>query len=173
REFTMRNQVEQAIRGDADPEPVPIDSEREREVRQFADDTVRRRTQTHELSKIRAKLRASARGHIADAAAQLGGRRPNEYIPNSDYDSFCKGARRAINELDQEQRIGEFEHHAAVVSEPKVYGPDSPFSYYRDLSSVAVARLGPEAAADPLARMSSGDVDQSPAAAQSRLDKHC
>jgi hypothetical protein len=95
------------------------------ELREFSRAVTKRRVQTHQIGSIRRKLRLSAEGHVARAAAQLNGR-VDEHIPDSDYASFRKAVNAAIVDLDQAERLGELEHHAAVVNEPGPYGPDSP-----------------------------------------------
>jgi hypothetical protein len=153
-----------AIRGDADePEQVPY--ERERELREFASATVKRRVRTHEIGSIRAKLRASAAGHLSQAAAQLGGRRADERLPDSDWASFRKAVNSAIGELDQIDRLGDFEH-VAVVSEQSPYDAGSPHSWVRDVlahSDETRTWLSPR---------SDGESDMSVAAVAERLRRH-
>jgi hypothetical protein len=153
-----------AIRGAVD-EPLPIDDERERELREFSRATVKKRVQRHELGSIRRKLRASAAGHVSQAAAQVAGRE-GERISDSDYNSFRKAVAAAIVELDQEERLAEFEHHAAVVSEPSPYAPDSPNSYYADIASSTAARLAAPEVLGVLAARTSSDVDMSASAVE-------
>jgi hypothetical protein len=122
---------------------------------------VRRRTQTHEVGSVRAKLRSSALGHLSTASAQLGGRSPSQRIPDSDYESFRKAVNAATRELEQEQLLSTFEH-VSVQSEPNVYGPHSEHSWFRDIA----------------ATLSQGDVfatrtaEMAPAAVEARLAKH-
>jgi hypothetical protein len=156
-----------AIRYNDDDLP-PVDVKRETELRRFASDTILRRAQTADIAPIRRKLRSSARGHLEQAAAQVRGRE-NERLSDSDFASFRKGVDRAIIELDQEARLADFEHHAAVVNEPGPYRADSPNSYYADLAAAASARL---AVPDVLGARISSDVDMSAAAVQERLRRH-
>jgi hypothetical protein len=157
-----------AIRGGVD-EPEPLPDERERELREVGAAARKRRTRTGQIGAIRAKLRASAGGHVAQAAAQVRGRE-NERIPDSDYESFRKSVDRAITELDQERALAEHEHHAAVVHEPGPYGPESAASYFCDLAASTAARLAP--AAPALLGARSSDVDMSSAAVEERLRRH-
>jgi hypothetical protein len=76
---------------------------------------------------------------------------------------------RAIIELDQEERLAEFEHHAAVVAEPPVYGPDSEHSWFRALAASTAARIE---VPDPLGARTSGDVDMIREAVAERLRRH-
>jgi hypothetical protein len=150
-----------AVRGSAaNDDPVPIGYERERELRQAASAVARRRVQKHELASIRAKLRDSAAGHVSTAAGQLNGR-VSERIPDSDWASFRKAVNAAIVELDQADRLSALEG-VSVVSEPSVYGPDSPHSWFRDLA----------------ATLHQGDFltprteDMAPKVVEDRLDRH-
>jgi hypothetical protein len=124
-----------------DPEPPEFD---EYELRKVMRANGRRRARTRDIGAIRARLQSSADGHVALAAAQVAGRRPDERISDSDYKSFRRSVERAIHELDQEERLAEFEHHATVLHEPGPYAPDSPNSYYADLARAATARLAPD-----------------------------
>jgi hypothetical protein len=63
-----------AILTPANDDPLPFSDEREAELRQFGAAARKRRTRRHEIGAIRAKLRASAAGHVAQAAAQVSGR---------------------------------------------------------------------------------------------------
>jgi hypothetical protein len=167
----MRSQTEaRALQTPANDPPVDISIERETELREFGKATVKRRGRSGEVRSIRAKLRASAAGHIAEAAAQVRGRE-NEHIGDSDYETFTRATRRAITELDQEERLAEFEHVAAVVNEPGPYAPNSPNSYYADLAATASARLAAPEVLPDLTRRSS-DVDMSREAVEERLRRH-
>jgi hypothetical protein len=67
----MRNpriETATAVRGAVDDEPVLIDSERERELREFGSTVGKRRARTREIGTVRRKLKASAFGHVARAA---------------------------------------------------------------------------------------------------------
>src|SRR5262249_40875024 len=103
-----------AVRGSAANDDLPpLSHEREKELRKFASDTIKRRTQAHNIAPIRAKLRASAAGHLEAAAGQVRGRE-RERISDSDYQSFRRSLERAIVELDQQERLADFEHVTAV-----------------------------------------------------------
>jgi hypothetical protein len=159
----MRNremETATAVRGAVD-EPLPISDEQERELREFGSATRKRRVRTHQIGSIRTKLKASAAGHVAQAAAQVSGRE-SEHISDSDYASFRKAVNAAIIEMDQEERLAEFEHHVAIVSEPPVYGPHSDHSWFRDLA----ATLSPE----PL--LEARTTEMRPEAVEERLRKH-
>jgi hypothetical protein len=156
-----------AIRGSIE-DPLPIDQERERELREFSRATVKKRAQRHEVGSVRAKLRASAEGHLAQAAAQIGGRPATERIPDSDYASFKRSVDRAVHELEQDQLLSTLEHHAAVIDEPGPYGPDSPNSYYADLAASTAARIE----VPDLLRARTSDVDMRHEAVQERLRRH-
>jgi hypothetical protein len=136
-------------------------TEREHTLRQLA-----------KIGKVRDRLADSRSKHLQTAE------RLSEKSSPEDYSGLRK-ALSSVHEIGQidadlareEVLLEERLQSVAVVAEPPSYAPDSPNSYYRDLSTVALARLGPEVD-DPLARTVSSDVDQSPAAARSRLDQH-
>jgi hypothetical protein len=158
-----------AVRGAVDDEPEPIPDERQRELRALGRTASKRRTRTRQIGTIQAKLRASAAGHIAQAAAQVAGRDPNEHLSDEEYDGFRKSVNRAITALDQEERLGEFAHHAVVVSEPGPYAPDSPNSYYADLAASTAARIE---VPDLMGARVSSDVHMSASAVEQRLRQH-
>jgi hypothetical protein len=165
----MRTEVETATAfpGAANEDPLPLDAEREREVREFGRSTRKRRVQTLQVGSVRAKLRLSAEGHLAQAAAQIGGR-PTERISDSDYATFKRSVDRAAHELEQERLLSTLEHRAEVVAEPGPYGPESPASYFCDLAASVTARIE---APDPLGARTS-EVDMGREAVEERLRRH-
>jgi hypothetical protein len=152
-----------------DGAPPPIPDERQRELRQVGRTNRKRRTRTRQIAAIRGKLRASAAGHIAEAATMVAGRE-TEHLGDSEFASFRGSVGAAIRELDQERQLGEYQHRAAVVAEPPVYGSDSPFSWYADLAASTAARLAPDMPA--LLGAPSSDVDMGREAVEERLRKH-
>jgi hypothetical protein len=121
-----------AVRYDADDEPLPIDAERERELRRVASGAVTRRAQSNNVGSVRRKLKASAALHIEHAASIVGGR-PDKHLAASEYDQFQRSVNSAVRCLEQSEQLGTLEHHAVSVQEPSPYFKGSPHSFYADL----------------------------------------
>jgi hypothetical protein len=141
--------------------------EHERGVRQVARGVVQRHAETRQVANVRAKLRASAAGHVEHAASIVGGR-PDRHMAASEYDAFQRSVNSAVRALDQSEQLAQLEHPAVVVKEASPYGPDSPASWYADLAAQAAARVEQP---DP-SGLRSSEVDMSLAAVQERLRKH-
>lgn len=90
---------------------------------------------------IRSKLIASASGKMSNAALDIAkggvGR-----LSRDQYGAFMEQVRHTDELLQMEQRFEAVQdrYQARVVSEPRVYAPDSPHSYYQDRSALVVDR---------------------------------
>jgi hypothetical protein len=163
----MRNRRETAtaIRGAVDDDPLPLDSEREHEVRRAARATVKRKVRTQHVGAVRAKLRATTEGHLEDAAFVVR-RGPGEHISSEAYGEFQRSVNSAVRALEQERLLGTPEHHA-VVHEPGPYEANSPHSWVRDVlahSDQTRTWFSP--------RSDVGESDMGVAAVAARLRRH-
>jgi hypothetical protein len=154
-----------AVRGDVDDDLPPLSFEREAEVRRVASATVRRRTTAREVGSIRAKLKASAAGHLSLASSLVGGR-ANQPLSDEEYDQFRKAITRATTELRQADQLADFEH-VAVAHEAGPYETGSPHSWVRD-----VFAHSDETRTWASPRSDGGESDMRVAAVAERLRRH-
>jgi hypothetical protein len=95
------------------------------------------------LASIARRFRSSATGYARRASDKLAGRDWDTPLPPSEFQAFCQAADRLIldsaraDALDRMAKREAKKAEAAVVKEPRVYGPKSDHSYYADLAEIA------------------------------------
>lgn len=83
--------------------------------------------------QVRAKLQTSLEGHLRRAATIVANA-DGERMSDSQYQAFSRASARAAELAQQDRALEGLEARAvAVVNEARVYGPQSPNSFYMDL----------------------------------------
>jgi len=96
-------------------------------------------TKAAELGAIRARLAATASGHLSRAADKIV-KSGDSAMSDEDYDAFIRSVNLVTRAAQTDQTLGELEERflsqgTIKVREERVYGEGSPHSFYRDLAS--------------------------------------
>jgi hypothetical protein len=103
----------------------------------------RARTKVGELDLIRRRLAASADGHLERAADRILETGMDRRMPDAQYKDFVGSVHRAADYARLDDTLAELqrsyekrERDPKVVREPRVYGAESPHSYFTDIAAI-------------------------------------